>query len=418
MKVFVIGSGGREHALIWKIAQSKKVSKIYCAPGNGGIEELAECVNIKADDIELLLNFAINNNIDLTVVGPEVPLVKGIVDKFKENGLKIFGPDKKSAQLEGSKIFSKKFMVKYDIPTARYKDCNDPKQAMKELKNFKYPLVIKADGLAAGKGVIICFTEEEAKEAIRSIMENRKFGVAGESIIIEEYLEGIEASLLCLLDGERIIPMESARDYKKIYDGDKGPNTGGVGCLSPNPIFNDKLQNSVKRDILEKIKVGLKEENIDFRGVLFIGLMITKEGPKVLEFNVRMGDPETQVVLPRLESDLVEIFEKVIAGNLKEEDLKWTNKSSIAIIAASEGYPGSYEKDKEIFGLDKIDKDIIVFHAGTKKTDNKIFTNGGRVLALTALGNTLEEAREKAYDNIRKINFDGMYYRKDIGALN
>ncbi|EOD00155.1 phosphoribosylamine--glycine ligase [Caldisalinibacter kiritimatiensis] len=417
MKVLVIGSGAREHALVWKIAQSDRVSKIYCAPGNGGIQKIAECINIRANDINMLLNFALKEQIDLTVVGPEAPLVDGIVDIFEENGLKIFGPNKKAARLEGSKVYSKNFMDKYNIPTAKYITYETFQKAMEGLKDFDYPLVIKADGLAGGKGVLICENEIEAENGIVELMNNKKFGEAGEKIVIEEYLEGIEASLLCLINGENIVPMESARDYKKIYDNDEGPNTGGMGCFSPNTIFDEELKDKITKEILEPLKVGFKEENMIFKGVLFIGLMITNNGPKVLEFNVRMGDPETEVVLPRLESDIVDIFEKVIDGVLDKDDLKWTSKKCLTVITASEGYPIKYEKGKEISGLDNLDKDIIVFHGGTKKTEDSLVTNGGRVLAVTALANTLEEARRLAYRNIEKINFEGMYYRKDIGAL-
>ncbi len=417
MKVLVIGSGAREHALVWKIAQSDKVSKIFCAPGNGGIQELAECVNIKPDDIETLLNFALKEDIDLTVVGPEGPLVKGIVDRFNEEGLRVFGPNKKAAKLEGSKVYSKKFMQEYNIPTAKYKSYNSIHKALGELSTYTLPLVVKADGLAAGKGVIICNNYDEAEEAIKLIMEAKKFGESGDRIIIEEYLEGIEASLLCLIDGENIIPMESARDYKKAKDNDKGLNTGGMGCFSPNPIFNEGLEDQIKNDILKRIKMGFEKEDIEFKGVLFIGLMITDDGAKVLEFNVRFGDPETEVVIPRMQSDIIDIFQKTIDGNLLKHDLKWSKDNCLCVMAASGGYPQSYEKGKKIKNLDKIDDDIIVFHGGTKKEDGKFYTNGGRVLAVTALGKTLKDARLKAYSNIKTINFDKIYYRQDIGKI-
>jgi phosphoribosylamine--glycine ligase len=417
MKVLVVGSGAREHALVWKIAQSNRVSKIYCAPGNGGIEKLAECVNIRAQDINMLLNFALKEKIDLTVVGPEAPLVSGIVDKFEKNGLKIFGPNKRAAVLEGSKVYSKDFMMRYDIPTAKYRAYDSFEEAKSALEEFNYPLVIKADGLAAGKGVLICSSKPEAETGLIDLMKNRKFGEAGDKIVIEEFLEGTEASLLCLIDGKSIIPMESAKDYKQIFDGDKGPNTGGMGCYSPNNIFTEDITEKLKKDILDKIMIGFNKEGIEYKGVLFIGLMITKEGPKVLEFNVRMGDPEAEVLLPRLESDIIDVFEKTIDGRLQYDDLKWSPKKSLTVIAASRGYPGDYEKGKVITGLDDVDNNIIVFHGGTKLIDNKIVTNGGRVLAVTALGNTLEEARNIVYDNMTRLKFEGIYYRQDIGKL-
>lgn len=417
MKILVVGSGAREHAIVWKVSKSPKVSKIYCAPGNGGISEIAECVKIRAEDIELLLGFAIKENIDLTIVGPEAPLVEGIVDKFKEKGLKIIGPDKKGAILEGSKIFAKKFMEKYNIPTAKYKPFKNSRKAIKALDSFEYPLVIKADGLAGGKGVVICKTKQEAEKAIIDMMEEKKFGLSGENIVIEEYLEGIEASLLCIIDGKKIIPMESAKDYKKIFEGDKGPNTGGMGCFSPHPMFTQALKNTIREEILDCIMYGLNMEKIFYQGILFIGLMLTKDGPKVLEFNVRMGDPETEVILPRLKSDIIEIFEKTLSGKLTEDDLKWEDRHCACVVSASEGYPVSYEKGKVITGLDKVDEEVVVFHGGTKKVDGKFYTNGGRVLTVTALGNSLEEAREVVYNNIEKINFENMYYRKDIAKL-
>lgn len=417
MKVLVIGSGGREHALCYKLSQSKRVSKIYCAPGNGGTLQVAENVNINPKDIDLLLDFAINKDIDLTVVGPEDPLVNGIVDRFDEKGLKIFGPKKKGAILEGSKIVSKGFMEKYNIPTGKYKVFKEAKAAISFLDSLNYPIVIKADGLCAGKGVIICKTKEEGIKAIEDIMVYKKFGLSGEKILIEEFLEGTEASLLCFVSNENIIPMESARDYKKIFEGDKGPNTGGVGCFSPNPVMTDKLKEEIEKSILKNIKIGFKNEDIDFRGILFIGLMLTADGPKVLEFNVRFGDPETEVVLPRLENDIVDIFEKTMDGSLKEEDLKWTDKKCVTVVLTSKGYPVEYEKGKEITGTEELDKDIILFHNGTKMEDGKLLTNGGRVLSVTALGDTLKEAREKVYKNIDKIKFDGLCYRKDIGII-
>lgn len=414
MKVLIIGSGAREHAIAWKVAQSRRVSKIYCAPGNAGIQQIAECINIRDDDIETLLSFAVKEKIDITIVGPEIPLVLGIVDKFEEGGLKIFGPNKKAAMLEGSKKYSKDFMKKYGIPTAKYKSYTNVQEALKGLKQFSYPLVIKADGLAYGKGVIICNDEEEAKETLKIIMENRKFGDAGNEVIIEEFLEGIEASLLCLVDGNKIIPLESAKDYKRLQDNDNGPNTGGMGCVSPNKILDEKMMAEIKVNIQNKILFGLQKEEIKYKGILFIGLMLTEEGAKVLEFNVRLGDPETEVVLPRLKSDIIEIFLKTIDGTIKEEDLIWNSKLSISVVLASGGYPEAYEKGKVISGLEKVRDDILIFHAGTKKLD-KLCTNGGRVLAMTTIADSLDEGRKMVYDSINQIYFEGMQYRTDIG---
>ncbi|SHE77300.1 phosphoribosylamine--glycine ligase [Tissierella praeacuta DSM 18095] len=417
MKVLVIGSGGREHALCWKISKSQRVSKVYCAPGNGGTLEVAENIPINVDEIEKLVQFAIENNIDLTVVGPELPLVLGIVDKFQEKELKIFGVNKTCAQLEGSKDFSKEFMEKYNIPTAKYKSYINLDEAIEGLEEFTYPLVIKADGLCAGKGVVICNSEEEAINTLKSILGDKVFGSEGEKVVIEEFLDGIEASLLCLVTKDKIIPMESAKDYKKIYEGDKGLNTGGVGCYSPSPLFNDELNGKIERNILENILIGLNQEKMDFRGILFIGLMLVNGEPKVLEFNVRFGDPETEVLIPRLESDIIDIFEKTIDGSLNSSDLIWKENVCVTVVLTSSGYPENYEKGFKITGMEKLDKDIILFHNGTKKLDNDLITNGGRVLSITCLGKTVEEARENIYLDIDNINFDGMRYRKDIGKL-
>jgi len=417
MKVLVIGSGGREHALIYKLAQSKRVSKIYCAPGNGGTASIAENVNISPKDIDLLLNFAITNEIDLTVVGPEDPLVDGIADVFEENGLRVFGPKKEGAILEGSKIVAKEFMEKYQIPTAKYRVYKTKEEAIDGLDEFTYPLVIKADGLCLGKGVIICQNKEEAVNAIEDMIVSKKFGSAGETIIIEEFLTGTEMSLLCFVTEGKIVPMESARDYKKIFDGDKGPNTGGVGCFSPNPVLTEDLKKEIEREILRKIRRGLDEESIDYRGVLFIGFMLTEDGPKVLEFNVRFGDPETEVVLPRLENDLVDIFQKTIDGTLRDDDLIWSDKKCVTVVATSKGYPIEYQKGFKISGIENLDKDILLFHNGTKILDGELVTNGGRVLSVTCLGDTIEEARKCAYNNIEKIDFQGICYRNDIADI-
>ncbi|GMG95764.1 phosphoribosylamine--glycine ligase [Tepidimicrobium xylanilyticum] len=417
MKVLVLGSGGREHALCWKLAESKKVSKVYCAPGNGGTKEIAQNIDIEPEDIEKLMEFVLKERIDLTIVGPENPLVMGIVDRFKEKGLRIFGANKKSAQLEGSKSYAKEFMEKYNIPTAKYKRFTDSQEAINELDSFNYPLVIKADGLCLGKGVVICNSREEAIVCISDFMEDRVFGASGETIIIEEFLEGVEASLLCFVSKGKLIPMESAKDYKQIYEGDTGPNTGGVGCFSPNPLFTEELERDVEEKILNRIELGLEEEKLDYDGILFIGLMITESGPKVLEFNVRFGDPETEVLMPRLESDLVDIIEKTLDGDLKKEDLIWKSEKCVTVVTTSKGYPGKYEKGKGITGLKDVDKNIVVFHNGTIEKDGMIYTNGGRVISVTALGNTLEEARDVIYKNLGIIKFDGMYYRRDIAKI-
>ncbi|HHZ02910.1 MAG TPA: phosphoribosylamine--glycine ligase [Tissierellia bacterium] len=417
MKVLVVGSGGREHAICMKIEESSKVSKLYCAPGNGGIAQIAQCVDIKAEDLDKIVEFSVYSGIDLVVVGPEAPLVAGLVDKLNEKGIKAFGPTKRGALFEGSKSFSKDFMEKYSIPTAKYKVYTNSQKAIEELNSFQTPIVVKADGLAAGKGVLICETIEEAEEAIKNIMDEKQFGNAGNRIVIEEFLRGTEASLLCFVDGKNIIPMESARDYKKAFDGDKGLNTGGMGCFSPNPIFTEELKKYIKEHILDKTLKGFISEKIDFKGVLFIGLMVENNEAKVLEYNTRFGDPETEVVLPRLKSDLVDIMLKCIEGNLREEDLKWKEEKCVTVVLASGGYPENYEKGKEITGLDKVDEDIIVFHGGTRLSEGKVLTDGGRVLAVTALGRTLEEARYKVYNNINKIKFDKIQYRKDIARI-
>ncbi|HZJ99529.1 MAG TPA: phosphoribosylamine--glycine ligase [Tissierellaceae bacterium] len=417
MKVLVIGSGGREHGLCWKLSGSDRVDKIYCAPGNGGTAELAENVDIQADDIDALLEFALDNEIDLTIVGPEDPLVLGIVDRFEENGLKIFGANKKSAQLEGSKDFSKRFMEKHKIASAKYRSYSDYEEAVKGLDEFSYPLVIKADGLCLGKGVVICDSREVAVETLDDILNKRCFGNEGSSVVIEEFLDGIEASLLCFVSKGKVIPMESAKDYKKIYDGDKGPNTGGVGCYSPSPLFTQELKDKINTNILQKIVNGLEEDDLYFSGILFVGLMIVDSKPMVLEFNVRFGDPETEVLMPRLESDLLDLIEKSLDGTIEPSDLVWKDEVCLTVVTTSDGYPGAYEKGFKISGLDDLEKGIIVFHNGTKYIDNELVTNGGRVMSITALGDTMEVARNKIYKNIGKIDFQGINYRKDIGQI-
>ena len=414
MKILVVGGGGREHAICWKLSNEKNVEKIYCAPGNPGIAEVAECVNIGDSDIDKLAKFAKENEIDITVVGPEVPLVMGITDVFESQGLKVFGPNKRCARLEGSKAFSKDFMTRHNLPTAKYKEYTNIDKAIDDIDEFGYPVVIKADGLAAGKGVIISENREDAIKTLKEMMNDKKFGTAGEKIVIEEFLSGIETSILAFVDNETIIPMVSAKDHKKVNDGETGLNTGGMGTFSPSEIYTYELSKEIKENILDKTLKGFQEDNLDFKGILFVGLMITKDGPKILEYNVRFGDPETQSVLFRLETDLSEIISAVINNKLKDIDIKYSDDSAICVMLTSGGYPESYEKGKLITGLDNLDKDIVVFHSGTKLLDNKLVTNGGRVIGITAKGKTVKEAGKKVYENIKKINFEGMHYRTDI----
>lgn len=416
MKVLVIGGGGREHAIVHKLSQSPKVDKIYCAPGNAGIGLLAECVDIKIGDIEKLKEFAIKNNIDLTVVGPEMPLVQGIVDEFEKAGLKIFGPNKNAAAIEGSKYFTKQLLSKYNIPTGRFKAFDKYQEAMKFLKETWYPVVMKADGLAQGKGVFIVKDFIEAKEALDLMMKKRIFGASGDIVIIEEMLFGKEASVFAFTDGENILPMVSAMDYKKVYEGDKGPNTGGMGSIAPNPYLEKETLKEVMESILKPMVKALQKEGIVYKGVLYAGLMLTKEGPKVLEFNARFGDPETQVVLPLLKTDLINIIEATIEGKLDKIQIEWEDKKAVCAVAVSNGYPGEYQTGFEITGLEKV-KEAFVYHAGTALKDGKIVTSGGRVLAVTTIGDSYEEAREKVYREIEKISFKGMYYRKDIALV-
>ena len=417
MKILVVGSGGREHAICYSLLKGKKVNAIYCAPGNAGISEIAQCLSIKDNDIDNLYKFAKENKIDLTIVGPEVPLVDGIVDKFEKENLRIFGPNKKCSMLEGSKAFSKEFMIKHDIPTAKYKEYMDLDEAINEIDSFGYPVVIKADGLAAGKGVVIAKDKEEGIKALKEMMNEKKFGSAGEKIVIEEFLKGIETSILAFVDNNTIVPMESAKDHKKVYNNEEGPNTGGMGTFSPSNIYDEQLSNIVKKEVLDKTLKGFKDDNLDYKGILFIGLMITEDGPKVLEYNVRFGDPETQSVLLRLETDLIEIIEAILENRLNEIHIKYDEKNAVCVMLTSGGYPESYEKGKVITGLDKVDEDIVIFHSGTKIINNKLVTNGGRVIGISAKGNSLEEASKKVYENIEKIKFEGMHYRTDIGVL-
>jgi len=417
MKVLVIGSGGREHTLVWKITQSPKVSKVYCAPGNAGISKLAQCVNIDSDSIEKLIDFAQKEKIDLTVVGPELPLSQGIVNEFNKQGLRIFGPSKEATEIESSKVFSKYLLKKYNIPTANYQVFQNSEKAFEYIKQQTFPLVIKADGLAAGKGVFIVENLAEARDALNALMEEKKFGEAGRQVIIEEFLEGEEVSILAFCDGKTVVPMVSSQDHKKIFNNDQGPNTGGMGAYSPVPFYPDELEERVLEEILKPTIKGLQREGKEYKGVLYAGLILTKEGPKVLEFNARFGDPETQVILPRLKTDLIDIFNAVIEDRLHEINIiEWEDNAAVCVVVASGGYPGKYQKGKVISGLERLEKmeNIIAFHAGTKFQDDQVITSGGRVLGITAWDETISKAKEKAYKAVKEIYFEDMYYRKDI----
>ena len=414
MKILIIGSGGREHAIAWKISQNAKVDKIYAALGNAGISHLekGECVDLKT--VDEILEFAVKNAVDLTIVGSEELLVEGIVDKFAEKNLKIFGPDKFAAQLEGSKVFSKNFMKKYGVKTAEYMAFSDSSAALEYLSNVDFPVVVKASGLAAGKGVIIAQNKEEAEKAVNEIMVEMKFDSAGCEIVIEEFLEGYEASVLSFTDSETILTMISAKDHKKIGENETGLNTGGMGAICPNPYMTDTVEEAFRKDILEPTLNGIKTEKMDFAGIIFFGVMITKKGTYLLEYNMRLGDPETQAVLPLLESDLLEVIDSCIKKELSKITLEWKNGFSCCVVASSGGYPEEYKKGYEI----SIDvKDGLVFMAGVTEKEGKFLTSGGRVLSTVGLGDTLEEARKNAYEILKNINFNGKYYRKDIGKI-
>ena len=419
MKVLIVGSGGREHAIAWKVAQSKKVDKIYCAPGNAGISEVAECVPIGAMEFDKLVAFAKEKEIDLTVIGMDDPLVGGIVDVFEKEGLRVFGPRKNAAILEGSKAFSKDLMKKYNIPTAAYETFTDPEKALEYLETAKMPIVLKADGLALGKGVLICQTLEEAKEGVKTLMMDKKFGSAGDEIVIEEFMTGREVSVLSFVDGNIVKIMSSAQDHKRAKDGDQGLNTGGMGNFSPSPFYTKEVDEFCKKYIYQPTVDAMKAEGRPFKGVIFFGLMLTPDGPKVLEYNARFGDPEAQVVLPRLENDIVDVFEACIDGTLDQVDLKFDNdRATVCVILASDGYPVEYKKGFPIEGLEKFKgkDDYYVFHSGTKFNENgQIVTNGGRVLGVTATGKDLKEARKKAHEATEWISFENKYMRHDIG---
>lgn len=417
MKILIVGSGGREHAIAYKVAQSKRVDKIYCAPGNAGIEEYAQCVDIAATDSEKLSEFAKDNDIDLTIIGMDDPLVAGIVDVFENKGLRIFGPRKNAAIIEGSKSFSKDLMKKYDIPTAAYETFTSSEDAIKYLETCDYPIVLKADGLALGKGVLICGNYEEAKEGVKTIMLDKQFGSAGDKLVVEEFMTGREVSVLAFCDGTNIVTMTSAQDHKRAKDGDLGLNTGGMGTFSPSPFYTNEVDEFCKKYIYQSTMDAMKAEGRDFVGILFVGLMLTEKGPKVLEYNARFGDPEAQVVLPRMKNDIIDVFEACIDGRLNEIKLVFEDNAAVCVVLASNGYPEHYEKGFVIHGLDTFKgKDgYYVFHAGTKKTEEGIVTNGGRVLGVTAKGTDLKEARENAYKACEWIDFQNKYNRNDIG---
>ncbi|HEA64679.1 MAG TPA: phosphoribosylamine--glycine ligase [Candidatus Aminicenantes bacterium] len=421
MKILVVGSGGREHALAWKISQSPHLEKLFCAPGNPGTKSIAENVAIDSSDIQGLIDFAAQEKIGLTVVGPELPLTMGIVDEFEERGLKIFGPDKKTSELEGSKVFAKQFMERHQIPTAISKIAESAEEAIEILNSgkFSFPLVVKADGLAAGKGVIICENLKEAEEIVRLIMVERKFGEAGRRVLVEECLRGKETSFIVLSDGKDVVPLVTTMDHKPVYEGDKGPNTGGMGAISPSPFIDKELFSEIMNSIVFPTVTHMREEGRKYKGVLYVGLMLTEEGPKVLEYNCRFGDPETQPQMLRMESDLVDILLAIIEEDAQGKEIQWSPKASGCVILASGGYPLAYEKGKRIEGLNQASETpgIAVFHAGTKFHDGEYYTNGGRVLGICASGENLNVTMETIYKTISGISFEGMHFRKDIGTL-
>ena len=417
MKVLIVGSGGREHAIATSVAKSEKVSKIYCAPGNGGISQIAECVAIGAMEFDKLVDFAKENAIDLVIVGMDDPLVGGLVDKMEEAGIRTFGPRKNAAILEGSKAFSKDLMKKYNIPTAAYENFDDPDAAIEYIKKGNFPVVLKADGLALGKGVLICNTLEEALEGVKSIMLDKQFGTAGSRMVVEEFMTGREVSVLSFVDGKTIKTMTSAQDHKRAKDGDQGLNTGGMGTFSPSPFYTEEVDEFCKKYIYQATVDAMAAEGREFKGIIFFGLMLTPNGPRVLEYNARFGDPEAQVVLPRMKNDIIEVMESCIDGTLADVDLQFEDNAAVCVVLASDGYPLAYEKGKLISGLEAFDgKDgYYCFHAGTKKTEEGFVTNGGRVLGITAKGSDLKEARANAYEATKWVSFDNKYMRNDIG---
>jgi phosphoribosylamine---glycine ligase len=418
MRVLVIGSGGREHALVWKISQSPTAQKIYCAPGSAAISELAEIVSTAPDEITKLADFAERERIDLTVVGPELPLTLGIADLFESRGLKLFGPNQAAAQLEGSKAFAKEILKENRIPTAAFETFDDAQTAKRYIAAGKAPYVVKVDGLAAGKGVLICASKREAEDAIADILVRRSFGAAGARVVIEEFLEGEEASFMAVTDGEHVLPLASSQDHKRIFDHDAGPNTGGMGAYSPAPVLSAAIENQILTAVLKPLLAGLKRRGIRYRGVIYVGLMITASGPKVLEFNARFGDPECQAIMMRLKSDLVTLMESAISGNLRQIEIEWYDEAAVCVVLTARGYPGDYDKGREIHGLETLRnwQNGFVFHAGTRRETGKWVTSGGRVLGVTARGATIRDAAAEAYNAVHKIAWDGMHYRTDIAA--
>ncbi len=418
MNVLVVGGGGREHTLVWKLKQGPQVKALFCAPGNGGISRDATCVPIAAGDIPALVEFARANDVDLTVVGPEAPLCVGIADAFRQAGLRVFGPTARAARVEGSKVFAKELMARHNVPTAPYRVFDDADEATAYVRRVPAPVVVKADGLAAGKGVTVCATQAEAVAAIERAMRERAFGDAGDRVLIEQKLEGEEASVLAFVSGDTFVLMDSSQDHKPVFDGDTGPNTGGMGAYSPAPIVDALAWERIRTQIFERLVAGMAADGLDYHGVLYAGLMMTNEGPQVLEFNVRFGDPETQALLPRLEDDLADVLLGVADGTLTRSELCWSSRSAVCVVMASGGYPGSYEKGKPITGLDDLaaDQDVIVFHAGTRIENGSLVTAGGRVLGVTGIGPTHESAMESAYNAVETIKFEGAHFRTDIGA--
>ncbi len=418
MKILIVGGGGREHALAWKLAQSPHCTELVAAPGNPGIAQVGECVDVAADDVEGLLALARDRGIGLTVVGPEAPLVAGVVDRFQAAGLRIVGPTQAAAQVEGSKAWCKDVMTHAAVPTAEYRSFTSPREAVRYIDNHEVPLVVKASGLAAGKGVFVCPTRDEARRAVETIMTEKAFGEAGDTAVVEECLKGEEASILALVDASTIYTLESSQDHKPVFDGDEGPNTGGMGAYSPAPVVTERMQNQVDREILVPMVHGMKAAEAAYKGVLYAGIMVTPGGPKVLEFNCRFGDPEAQPLLARLKTDLVEVLEALLDDRLDTLDLDWDPRPAVCVVMASGGYPGPYEKGKEITGLADADamEDVVVFHAGTRAEDGKVYTHGGRVLGVTALGQDISAARDRAYEAVRRIRFHRAHWRTDIGV--
>ena len=419
MNVLVIGGGGREHALAWKLRQSPRVKQVFIAPGNAGTAQVGRNVEVKLSDLDQLLNFARRESIDLTVVGPDDVLAAGVVDLFEKAGLRIFGPCKEAAQLESSKSFAKRFMVRHGIPTARFAEFESSQEAKGALGEFGFPLAVKADGLALGKGVVIAADRSEAEGAIDDMIERRRFGDAGRKVVVEEFLSGAECSVHALVDGRSYMLFPTAQDHKQLYDGNRGPNTGGMGTFSPSQRLDESLLREIREKVMDPFLRGIQKDHLRFRGLLFPGLMLTKDGPRVLEFNCRFGDPETQVLLPRLKSDIVDLLEATITEQLDAVTAHWDTGSAVCVVMASGGYPGNYKTGKTVVGLEQIDQmdEVIVFHAGTQLRDNRVLTTGGRVLGVTGVGDTLLAAKRRAYDAVNKIEFDGSYFRRDIGSI-